>query len=76
MLYLRSFTLTFYYKALNEQKWIYEIPHSVRNDSSHSVWYRVEEGAASPPPLQPPLPLKLPVIPNEERNLARRFHPR
>ena len=37
MMYLKSFTLTFYYKALNEQKWIYEIPHSVRNDSSHSV---------------------------------------
>ena len=48
MLYLKSFTLTFYYKALNEQKWIYEIPLSVRNDSSHSV-VLAEEGRRSRP---------------------------
>ena len=39
MLYLKSFTLTFYYKALNEQKWIYEI----REESSEAISPKVIE---------------------------------
>ena len=49
-----------------------KIPLFVRNDSLHSVGIG-GRGAAIAAPLPPPPSLKLPVIPNEERNLAKRY---